>query len=74
MAANWISGGTELPEGSVPLQVASMPYREWRLGRFTFRRARRRGLWTCEVSDRGAAAYRTPFGAFLAVRRMLRAG
>lgn len=70
MPANWISDGSDVP---VQLQVSSAPCREWQLGRFTFRRARRRGLWTCQVSDRGAGAYRTPLGAFLAVRRMHRA-
>lgn len=73
MAAHWISyDGSGLLEGSVPLKIAGPPAREFRTGRFTFRRARRSGRWGCQVSDRGATQYRTPFGAFRAVRRMLR--
>ena len=73
MAANFIyDSSTPLPEGVTALAVSASPCKEWRIGSFTFRRGRRQGRWTCQVSDRGAAGYRTPFGAFFAVKRMLR--
>jgi hypothetical protein len=73
LAANFIhDSSTPLPEGVTALAVSAPPCKEWQAGRFTFRRARRQGRWTCQVSGRGAAGYRTPFGAFLTVKRMLR--
>lgn len=79
MAANWISDGSEIP--SSPLLTVTPPYREWRIGSFEFRRSRRVGRWTCQTASDGsarkacgAAAYRTPLGAFLAVWRILRRG
>ena len=73
VAANFIyDSGAPLPEGVTALAISAPPCREWRAGQFTFRRSRRQGRWTCQVPDRGAAGYRTPLGAFLAVRRMLR--
>jgi hypothetical protein len=69
MAASCIPGGSGLPEGATALAAAPVPYREWHIGRYGFRRARRQGLWTCQVTDAGAIGYRTPLGAFLAARR-----
>jgi hypothetical protein len=74
--AHWISDGSEAP--SVPLKPAGAPYREWHVGRFEFRRSRRMGRWACQTTGGprfcGIAGARTPFGAFLAVWRMLREG
>lgn len=77
MNANWISDGTPVPEdGGLPQGTAALlppPVgREWQIGRFTFARAPRQGRWSCQVSDRGGCGYRTPFGAYFAVRRMSR--
>ncbi len=64
-------------DGTVTLDP---PYREWHIAGFEIRRSRRVGRWTVQTgaaSGRrmcGAAAYRTPLGAFLAVLRMLREG
>lgn len=71
ITAHWISDGSEVPEGSVGL-LPPPRGREWRIGRYTFRRAPRAGRWSCEVSNAGAAQYRTPFGAFLTARRAAR--
>lgn len=77
MTAYWISDGSEVP--AVPLKPAPAPYREWRLGRFEFRRARSAGRWACQTTQDaprfcGVAGARTPLGAFLGVLRTLRRG
>lgn len=71
MTAQWISSGEPVPPA--PLEPADDDgSREWHAGRFTFRRYRRPGRWSCEATDgsvavSGAAGFRTPFGAFAAV-------
>jgi hypothetical protein len=85
--AQWISDGSEVPEGSVALKPPPAR-REWRFGRFELAQAPRAGRWSCAVQGEmtpgsdgrltmtgravGIAGARTPLGALLAVLRMLR--
>ncbi len=64
---------------SVALETVAHLYRTWRLGRYEFKRSRRRGLWTVQTAGGtgrmcGAAGYRTPLMAFLATWRIVRRG
>jgi hypothetical protein len=90
MAAQWISDGTEVPEGAVALKPPPRG-RVWRFAGLELARAPRRGRWSCQTTGDpsvrsdglvmagtlpavGVAGARTPFGAILPVLRMVRNG